>query len=100
MNEYTIEWVKGRNHPGLLFRQETAWKSKILRYAESHPEDIKIVAENQDGSIFVDVPVNCIRMQPTQKSFRSTERSRCGTIQQCGKTRSLVKCMNNLSVET
>lgn len=67
MNEYTIEWVKGRNYAGITVPSGTAWKSKILRYAESHPEDVKIVAENQDGSIFAHVPVNWIKCSPPRK---------------------------------
>ena len=52
MNEYAIEWTKDRDYAGVTVPSGTAWKTKLLRYAESHPEDVKVIAVNEDGSAF------------------------------------------------
>ena len=52
MNEYAIEWTKDRDYAGVTVPSGTAWKTKLLRYAESHPEDVKVMAVNEDGSAF------------------------------------------------
>ena len=45
----------------------TAWKTKLLRYAESHPEDVKVIAVNEDGSAFFHVPIAGIKCSPPRK---------------------------------
>lgn len=50
MNEYAIEWVKGTEYAGVTVPSGTALKSKLLWLAEEYPDDVKIMAENDDGS--------------------------------------------------
>lgn len=38
-----------------------------MRYAESHPEEVKLIAENKDGSALFHVPVNWIKCSPPRK---------------------------------
>ena len=52
MNEFAIEWIKGRDYAGVTVPSGTAWKSKLMRYAKEHPEEVKLMAENADGSAF------------------------------------------------
>ena len=67
MNEYAIEWTKDRNYAGVTVHSGTAWKTKLLRYAESHPEDVKVIAVNEDGSAFFHVPIAWIKCSPPRK---------------------------------
>lgn len=67
MNEFAIEWVKGAEYAGVTVPSGTALKSKLLRLAEEHPDDVKIMAENDDGSIFVHIPVRYIKISPPKK---------------------------------
>lgn len=67
MNEFSIEWIKGAEYAGITVPSGTALKSKLLRLAEEHPEDVKIVVENNDGSIFAHIPVKYIKINPPRQ---------------------------------
>ena len=67
MNEFCIEWIKGDEYAGVTVPSGTALKNKLLRYAEDRPNEVKIVALNQDGSAFIKVPVNWVKISPPRK---------------------------------
>lgn len=67
MNEFAIEWIKGRDYAGVSVPSGTAWKSKLMRYVKERPEDVKLMAENADGSAFFHVPVNYIKCSPPRQ---------------------------------
>ena len=52
MNEFSIEWTKDRNYAGVTVPSGTALKSKLMRYAQERPDEVKLMAENKDGSAF------------------------------------------------
>ena len=41
----------------------SAMKSKVLKLAREHPGEVKILAENKDGSIYASVPIKCIAVR-------------------------------------
>lgn len=67
MNEFCIEWIKGRDYAGVTVPSGTALKSKLMRYAQERPDEVKIEALNQDGSAFIKVPVNWVKISPPRK---------------------------------
>lgn len=67
MNEFVIEWIKGAEYAGVTVPLGTSLKSKLLRLAEQNPDEVRIMAENKDGSLFVHVPVNYIKISPPKK---------------------------------
>lgn len=67
MNEFAIEWTKDRDYAGVTVPSGTALKSKLMRYAEERPDEVKIEALNQDGSAFIKVPVNWVKISPPRK---------------------------------
>ena len=67
MNEFSIEWIKGAEYAGVTVPSGTALKSKLLRLAENYPDEVKVKAENSDGSLFAHVPVNYIKISPPKK---------------------------------
>ena len=67
MNEFSIEWVKGAEYAGVTVPSGTALKSKLLRLAEQNPDEVKIIAENKDGSLFAHVPVKYIKISPPRQ---------------------------------
>lgn len=67
MNEFCIEWIKGNDYAGVTVPSGTALKSKLIRYAEERPDEVKIEALNQDGSAFIKVPVNWVKISPPRK---------------------------------
>lgn len=67
MNEFVIEWIKGAEYAGVSVPSGTALKSKLLKLAEKNPNEVKIVVENKDGSLFAHVPVNYIKISPPRQ---------------------------------
>lgn len=67
MNEFSIEWTKDRNYAGVTVPSGTALKSKLMRYAQERPEDVKLMAENKDGSAFFHIPINYVKLSPPRK---------------------------------
>lgn len=67
MNEFAIEWVKGSNYAGVTVPTGTALKSKLLRLADEHPDDVKILKINEDGSIFAHIPVSYVKISPPRQ---------------------------------
>ena len=67
MNEFSIEWIKGGDYAGVTAPSGTALKSRLLRLAKEKPDEVKVIAINQDGSIFVHVPVPYIKVSPPRQ---------------------------------
>lgn len=67
MNEFVIEWIKGSEFAGITVPSGTALKSRLLRLAERNPDEVKIVVENKDGSLFAHIPVNYIKISPPRQ---------------------------------
>lgn len=67
MNEFAIEWIKGAQYAGVTVPSGTALRSKLLRLAEQNPNEVKIITENEDGSMFAHVPVNYVKISPPKK---------------------------------
>ena len=67
MNEFAIEWTKDRDYAGVTVPSGTALKSKLMRYAESKPDEVKVMAVNKDGSAFFHIPINHIKVSPPRK---------------------------------
>lgn len=67
MNEFVIEWTKDWNYAGVTVPSGTALKSKLMRYAQERPDEVKLKADNKDGSAFFHVPVSYIKVSPPRK---------------------------------
>lgn len=67
MNEFCIEWIKGNDYAGVTAPSGTALKNKLMRYAQERPEDVKLMAENKDGSAFFHIPINYVKLSPPRK---------------------------------
>lgn len=67
MREFCIEWLGGSNYAGVTAPSGSALKSKIKKLSDEHPDDVKIITENLDGSIFAHIPVNYVKVSPPRK---------------------------------
>lgn len=67
MNEFSIEWTKDRNYAGVTVPSGTALKSKLMRYAQERPDEVKLMVENKDGSAFFHIPINYVKVSPPRK---------------------------------
>lgn len=67
MNEFCIEWIKGNDYAGVTVPSGTALKSKLMRYAKERPDEVKVIAVNEDGSAFFHIPISCVKVSPPRK---------------------------------
>ena len=67
MNEFVIEQVKGGDYAGVTVPSRTALKSKLLNLSEKNPDDVKIIAINEDGSVYAHIPINYVKISPPRK---------------------------------
>ena len=67
MNEFSIEWTKDRNYAGVTVPSGTALKSKLMRYAQERLDEVKLMAENKDGSAFFHIPISYVKVSPPRK---------------------------------
>lgn len=67
MRENAIEWYTGSDFIAVTLTQQK-FINKVKKLAESH-EDVKILAENADGSVFAHLPLNFLKISaPRQLS--------------------------------
>ncbi len=62
-NENAIEFITDSKRATVTFTQGR-YKSRIRKLAKSHPEECRIVAENQDGSMCAHIPVEWVKISP------------------------------------
>ena len=67
MNEFCIEWIKGNDYAGVTVPSGTALKSKLMRYVEERPDEVKVMSVNSDGSAFFHIPINYVKVSPPRK---------------------------------
>lgn len=67
MNEFVIEWTKDRDYAGVTVPSGTALRSKLMRYAQERPYEVKVIAVNKDGSAFFHIPINYVKVSPPRK---------------------------------
>lgn len=66
-NECVIEWIPGRDYVGLTAKNGSAWKNRCEELEKKFPDDVKILARNNDGSIFAHLPYSYIKINPPRK---------------------------------
>lgn len=71
IQENNIEWYTGDKVVTLSFSQKK-YVSKIQKAAKTHPE-VKILAENSDGSICAHIPLSWVKVSPPRKSRELSE---------------------------
>lgn len=52
---------------------ESKWVNKLQKLAADHPDEVKIIAENEDGSVMAHVPDGWVKLSPKQTRTLSEE---------------------------
>lgn len=73
MNENVIEFLRDEKQATTTFSQRR-FIHEIKEYAKTYPDECKIMAENDDGSIVAHIPTNWIKIRPPRKVDMSEER--------------------------
>ena len=66
-NECVIEWIPGRDYVWLTAKNGSTWKNRCEELENEFPDDVKILARNNDGSIFAHLPYSYIKINPPRK---------------------------------
>ena len=61
MRENVIEWLRDSKTASVTLSQGK-YITKVKKLAEKFPEEVKIIAENKDGSIVAHIPTRCIKI--------------------------------------
>ena len=72
MNENVIEWLDDEDTISVTFHQKR-FVNKIKRLANID-ENVTILAENPDNSIFAHLPISYLKLSPKRKDNISVER--------------------------
>lgn len=62
-NECSIAWIRGGEYAEASAHNGSKMKGRVLKLAEQHPENVKVLATNKDGSIFAHVPVKYVKLR-------------------------------------
>ena len=74
--ECVIEWIRGDKEVTVTFANKTRYNSKVRKMAEEYPNDVKIVADNIDGSIVAHLPLKFITISKPRKNTLTDEQKR------------------------
>ena len=82
--ENVIEWQRDSKIATVSLTQGRTI-TRVMRLAESRPEECRIIAENKDGSICARVPVGWIRINPgmnlnEEQREKRADRMRCNIL--------------------
>lgn len=60
--ENVLEWIKGDKEVTVTLAGNTKYCNRVKKYAEEYPDEVKIVAYNQDSSIVAHLPLSYIKI--------------------------------------
>lgn len=81
-----FEWYTGEKRVSVTFSQRK-YVNKLKKYAEKYPDEIEIVKENQDGSIFAHIPISWVKFSPPRQGREFTDEERAEAAERMRKAR-------------
>ena len=76
VNENVIEWLRGDRVAAVTAPSSSKLKGMITRLNARYPDEVEILAANQDGSIFAHVPVDWVVIRkPKQLNLTDEQRA-------------------------
>lgn len=76
VNENVIEWLRGDKVAAVTAPSSSKLKGMITRLNARYPDEVEILAVNQDGSIFAHVPVEYVVIRkPKQMNYTDEQRA-------------------------
>jgi len=74
-DENAIEFLTGQKVATVTFTQGR-YKTKIKRLAETNPDECKIIAINDDGSLCAHIPVDWVKISPKKQISEEQRQAR------------------------
>lgn len=72
-NENCIEWISNQHNITCTFSQ-LKWVNKVKQLQKKHPDKVKIVAENKDGSIVAKMPIKALKLSIIERELSEEQR--------------------------
>lgn len=72
-NETVIEHTKNDKFCAIS-TGEMAVKNRLAKLAESHPDDVKLIAKNDGGSVYYHIPFKWVKLSPPRKVEMTDEK--------------------------
>lgn len=72
-SENCIEWLTGQ-HTITCSISQVRYISKIKALAEKYPKKVKILAENEDGTILAKLPLKALKLNIIEKELTDEQR--------------------------
>ena len=72
-NENCIEWISNQHSITCTFSQ-LKWVNKVKQLQNKHPDKVKIVAENEDGSIVAKMPIKALKLSIIERDLSEEKR--------------------------
>ena len=72
-NENCIEWISNQHSITCTFSQ-LKWVNKVKQLHKKHPDKVKIVAENEDGSIVAKMPIKALKLSIIERELSEEKR--------------------------
>lgn len=82
-----FEWLLNEKTASVTFSQKR-YVNKLKRYAKDYPDDVKIIAENSDGSVFAHVPVSWFKFSPPRQGREMTNEEKSAAAERLRNARS------------
>ena len=90
IHETVYEHMSG--NPTFTVTAEERWScGMIRRLSEKYPEEVKIIAQNQDGSILAHLPFEWMRIVPKRKLGPLSEERRLANVERLARYRASKK---------
>lgn len=87
LRENVIEWINGQDTIAVTLSQGR-YISKVKKLAQQHPNQVKILSENDDGSIFAHLPLRALKLNLSAKrELSEEERKKIGVRLHSGRSR-------------
>lgn len=67
VKESSIYWVNGEKVVSFMAPRNTKLARKVLRLADSKPDDVKIDRVNDDGTVFAHFPLKYLKITPPRE---------------------------------
>ena len=67
VNECATNFCRGDAVASVTAASGMKWNNGIRKLAEKFPEEVQIIAVNEDGSIFAHVPSSWVKIQPPRR---------------------------------
>lgn len=85
-HENLLEWITGDKTIACTLSQRK-YVNLFRKLSEKYPEDYRLIAENEDGSIYGEVSINCISFRSPIKLTDEQKAERAERAEQARKNR-------------